>query len=186
MKCSADASGHSVPGATASVSYKVSIHAQPYDYHEIRVTNNQDGTLTFYYDWLSTSGSKSNLTTCFIHEYVTYPGGNPYTPPLPFTGSVPNPTITPNPYQKGSTGTIPDNQLLWPTTTSYTANSFTATQTWEFDDSAIGTVNQQIPGPDSGPLSITRTVGSRPPYVPYWWYSVTKNGTTAWTSLPGQ
>ena len=166
--------------------YTVAIHAQPYNFCQTSVTDNGNGTLHFTYQWSSTDGNLSDLDpSCLVHEYVTYPGSNPYTAPLPFTGSVPNPTITPNPYMKGSTGAIADNQLLWSTTTPYTPNSFTATQTWEFDDSATGQTNQQIPGPGSGPLSITRAVGSRASYTGTW-YSVTKNGTTAWVQLSSQ
>lgn len=176
--------------------YTLSIHAQPYNFHQTYVTDNGDGTLSFTYAWSSTDGSLAHLDpSCLVHEYVTYPGGNPYTPPLPFfltdpdTGQpykIPNPTITPSPYAKGSQGAIPDDQTLWGTVQPYTNQSVTATQTWEFDDSATGQTNQQIPGPDSGPLSIVRAVGPRtPPYIGTW-YSVTKNGTTAWLLLSRQ
>lgn len=182
-------------GAKASVSYGAYIHAQPYNFHQTNVTDNGDGTLAFTYFWLSTSGNLSDLDpNCVVHEYVTYQGGNPYYPPAPFTVAIqgiPNPTITPTPKNPGSAGFIVDNQLFRGSSSldvvqPYQLAYFSATQTWEFDDSATGETNKKIPGPDSGPLSINRNIGPRPPYIPYWWYSVTKNGTTAWTQLPNQ
>ena len=182
-------------GAKASVSYGASIHPQPYNSHQTNVTDNGDGTLAFTYFWLSTSGNLSDLDpNCVVHEYVTYQGGSPYYHPAPFTVAIqgiPNPTITPTPKNPGSAGFIVDNQLFRNSSSldvvqPYQLAYFSATQTWEFDDSATGETNKKIPGPDSGPLSINRNIGPRPPYIPYWWYSVTKNGTTAWTQLPNQ
>ena len=201
LTCSATATAQSIPEASGSLSYTVGIHAQPYDFHQTQVIDNGNGTLKFTYFWLSTDGKIGDLDPdCLVHEYVTYPGGNPYTPPVPFivvnpaTGTsagLENPTIAPTPKLPGSVGILTDNQLfggnyLLGVAKPYQSQQFTATQTYEFDDSATNQTNQQIPGPDSGPLSITRTIGIRPPYIPYWWYSVTKNGTTAWTSLPNQ
>ena len=185
-------------GANASIgTVTLGIHAQPYNYHQTSVTDDGKGTLTFIYFWSSTSGSLGNLDpSCLVHEYITYPGGSPYVPPPPFTvtsstggpAGLANPTITPTPKLSGSVGALTDHQLFGGTNPlnaapPYQSQTFTATQTYEFDDSATGQVNQPIPGPDAGPLSITRSIGFRPPYVPTWWYSVTKNGTTAWASL---
>jgi hypothetical protein len=179
-------------------SYSASIHAQPYNFHQTNVTDNGDGTLQFTYFWLSTNGNLGDLDpNCVVHEYVTYPGsGSNYVPPDPFIVTaypygLSNPTITPIPKRPGSTGYLTDNQLFRGSSPldviqPYQLAYFSGTQTYEFDDSATGETNKQIPGPDSGPLSIDRTIGPRPPYVPYWWYSVTKNGTTAWTPLPNQ
>ncbi len=167
----------------------IAIHPQPYNFHQTDVTDNQNGTLTFTYFWSSTDGQLGDLDpSCLIHEYVTYQGGNPYVPPAPFSvqgGGLPNPTITPSPKRTGSLGYIVDNQLLAGVVQPHTSQSFVGTQTWEYDDSATGKTNQPIPGPDSGPLSITRAVGSRIPYVGTW-YSVTKNSSTAWLQLSSQ
>ena len=203
LKLSASATG--TPGyfqgggsAGASVGpVTIGIHAQPYNFHQTQVMDNGNGTLTFTYFWLSTDGNLSDLDpSCLVHEYVTYQGGSPYVPPAPFTVTTPdgrpaglaNPTISPSPKLPGSVGILTDNQLFGGTNPlnaapPYQLQTFTGTQTYEFDDSATGQVNQPIPGPDAGPLSITRNIGPRPPYTPYWWYSVTKNGTTAWASL---
>ena len=173
LKCSADASGHSVPGATASVSYKVSIHAQPYNYQKVPGGGNMglDGSLSFTYDWSSTTGNKNDLTSCFWHEYVLYPGkagtaANPnlYSPPSPpfSTIAYPNPTVSPGTGPSGGamTGTnrVVDTQGVPPFVppSLYTYGTFTATQVYEFDDTATGETNVQIPGPDSGLFSIVR------------------------------
>ena len=176
-------------------SYTVSIHAQPYNWHQTNVTDNLDGTLSFSYDWQSTSGNKADLTSCFIHEWVTYPTppGTPlvptyYAPPSPFNASLPNPTVQPGTGNQGQPATDPnggyDTQFVPGYASPYSSASFTATQTYEFDDTATGESNVRVPGPDSGPLSITRTIGNRAPYASsIWWYSVTKNGSTAWFQL---
>jgi len=38
----------------------------------------------------------------------------------------------------------------------YTYGTFTGTQVYQYNDSAIGQTNVRIPGPDSGPFSIVR------------------------------
>ena len=177
--------------------YQLKIHAQPYNFYQTSVTDNGSGTLTFKYAWLSTDGNLSDLDpSCLVHEYVTYQGGSHYTPPAPFTVTAPNggpatlanPTISPTPKLPGSTGVLTDNQLFGGTSPlnaapPYYEQTFIGTQTYDFDDSATGQVNQPIPGADAGPLSITRKIGVRSQYLPNWWYSVTKNGTTAWAPL---
>jgi hypothetical protein len=40
----------------------------------------------------------------------------------------------------------------------YTYGTFTVTQVFQFDDTATGQANVQIPGPNSGPFAIVRTV----------------------------
>lgn len=93
-------------------SYNVTVHPQPYNFHKVvgQGLIGVDGTLKFVYDWSSTSGNKDNLTTCFWHEYVTYPGPvgtatnpNKYDPPNPPFNFVPgvnwiyNPDVNPAP-----------------------------------------------------------------------------------------
>jgi hypothetical protein len=167
--------------------YSVSIHAQPYNFRQTQVTDNGDGTLSFTYHWLSTDGQLSHIGSgCVVHEFVTYQGPNPFPLPAPFVGSINNPTVLPDPPQQGSAGVIYDDQLMPSTAKPYQSATVISTQKWEYDDSATGELDVVVPGPDSGPLSITRTIGVRPPYIPYWWYSVNKNGTTAWAPLTGQ
>lgn len=38
----------------------------------------------------------------------------------------------------------------------YTYGTFTATQVYQYDDTATGDISLPIPGPDSGPFSIVR------------------------------
>lgn len=176
-------------GSDASLdSYTVSIHAQPYNWHITSVFANgdnsldsskADGSLEFYYDWSSTSGSKADLITCFIHEWVTYPGpvGTAafplsYTMPAPFSGSLFNPTVLPGTGTNGQPATDSsgyDHQGM-------PNFSLTSTQKYEFDDTATGEMNTIIPGPDSGPLSIVRSVHTSGGIV--WYYTLTKSGYT--------
>ncbi len=177
---------------TASLSYTLTIHAQPYNYHQTNVTDNGDGTLTFYYDWLSTDGNKADLTSCYFHEYVTYPGpvGTAmfpiyYTMPTPFNGSLPNPTVLPGIGSSGQPMTTPevvdDQNMPSLIPFPHVTGSFTGTQKYEFDDTATGETDTIIPGPDSGPLSIVRSVYSQGGIL--WYYSVTKSGYTATKSI---
>lgn len=168
-------------------SYTVTVHAQPYNFHQTYVGDNGNGTLSFTYQWLSTDGKLGDIGAgCVVHEFVTYSGPDPFVFPAPFTGASPNPTVLPDPPQPGSAGVIYDDQLMVSTAKPYQSASAISTQKWEYDDSDTGEKDVIVPGPDSGPLTITRTITVRPPYIPYWWYSVNKNGSTAWTPLTGQ
>lgn len=180
------------------MSYSVSVHAQPYNFHRVVGAGsiNTDGSLTFVYDWSSTSGNKNDLTSCYWHEYVTYPGPvgtdavpNKYYPPNPpFASQVgvswyPNPLISPGSGTQGGamTGTnqVLDTQKVPPLTapSTYTNASFTATQMFEFDDTATGQTDVQIPGPDSGPWSIVRQFQLYDAHD--YQYSCTKSGKTS-------
>jgi len=168
-------------------SYSVTVHPQPYNFHQTLGQDNGDGTISFQYAWLSTSGGRiTDLTSCYLHERVTYPGGNPYYPPLPFVVAppgTPNPTVAPGALKNGilmtSTATNGDTHSPWPLSTNYsdfTSLTVSAAQRYEFDDIATGDTNLLVPGPDST-QTITRIiypVGAPP--SPDWWYKVTKNG----------
>lgn len=141
-------------GAQASAgSYGASIHAQPYNFHRVvgKGSINTDGSITFVYDWNSTTGSKDDLTSCFWHEYVTYPGNvgtaanpNPYYPPDPpfdFPTGVTwlnNPEIGPGIGNQGGpmtgTNTVTDNQLVPPLVVPplYTYGTYTGTQVFQY------------------------------------------------------
>ncbi len=169
--------------------YTLKIHAQPYNYHQTNVTDNQDGSLTFTYGWSSTDGNLGSLGSCYFHERVTYPGGSPYVVPAPFSypNSLPNPTVAPGTGTSGivmtATNTNSDTQHTFTPVALYSNATITAQQQYEYDDIATGANNTIVPGPGSGPFAITRTVAPRPPYAVYWWYSCTKQGTTAWLAL---
>jgi len=161
----------------AYLSYTLSIHPQPYNFKKVVGGGNIgfDGTLSFTYDWLSTSGNKDDLTTCYWHEYVTYPGPvgtaanpnkyYPSKPPFNFILDVSwldNPFINPGIGNKGGPMTkgyqVADTQHVPPLVAPslYTYGTFTATQVYQYDDTATGDANLQIPGPDSGPFQIVR------------------------------
>lgn len=65
---------------------------------------------------------------------------------------------------------------------NYANGTYTATQEFEFDDTATGETNIKIPGLGSGPLQIVRTVQ----FVDstHYLYTVTKDGISNSLSLP--
>lgn len=177
-------------GASAAAGpITIAVHAQPYDFYQTSVTDNGDGSLTFTYGWSSTDGNLGSLGSCYLHERVTYPGGSPYIVPAPFSypNPLPNPTVAPGTGTSGivmtATNTNSDTQHTWTPVAPYSNATLTAQQQYEYDDVATGVSNTIVPGPGSGPFAITRTVAPRPPYAVYWWYSCTKQGTTAWLAL---
>ncbi len=167
----------------------IAVHAQPYNYHKTSQTDNRDGTISFTYDWLSTTGNKSDLTDCYSHERVSYDGATgpkSYFPPSPFSLStgLDNPTVLPTTDQQNSSMAVTtgsDTHYVWASTGPYsTPKTVTAHQRYEYNDHATGEQNVLIPGPDST-ASIDRTISNNvPPYQPnVWVYSVTKQGFTA-------
>ncbi len=170
----------------------LSIHAQPYNWQKTSQTNNQDGTISFTYNWLSTTGNKADLTSCYSHERVNYPGSTgpgSYFPPSCFSLSVglDNPTVQPpSDTSSMANGTGYDIHHTWAVSPFYIYTTVTATQRYEFNDSVTGETNVLVPGPDST-ASIVRTVtntGTPSPSFINWYYSVSKQGLTAWLQLP--
>ena len=183
--------------------YSVSVHPQPYNFKRVVGGGviGLDGTLSFTYDWLSTSGSKDDLTSCFWHEYVTYPGPigtianpnkyYPSNPPFAFIPGVSwlnNPDVNPAPPSLGGAMTglnkVADTQYVPPLVDSalYTYGIFTATQVYQFNDTATGESNKQIPGPDSGPFSIVREFKIYDTHD--YRYTVTKDGKMSFVLKP--
>jgi len=181
LRAEADATTKYIPNGDMCMAYidyyNVNVHPTPYNFHKVPGAGfiGADGSLTFVYDWSSTSGSKNDLTSCFWHEYVTYPGtvgtaANPskYYPPNPPFNFVPgvswlnNPDVNPAPPSPGgamtATNQATDTQNVPPLVdpSLYTYGTFTGTQVYQYNDSAIGQTNVRIPGPDSGPFSIVR------------------------------
>jgi len=192
-------------------SYQVTVHAQPYNFRQAMGQDNHNGTLTFSYTWLSTDGDVSHLTSCVVYEHVTYQGAHgtsanpvPYQPSFPpwdmAWSSPPNglhdPTELPNPKLPatnvnpaagiglGDGQNIVGGFLLPANNTDSVSSSFIATQNYWFDDSATNEQMLQIPGPDSGPISIVRTVHNNyNPATGYptpfgYVYTVIKNGVS--------
>lgn len=190
---SATANASSQSGScTAKASYdgwQVQVHAQPYNWTMTGWSdNNGSGILSFIYYWKSTSGRIADLGSCFWHERVTYPGSaNPYVTPAPFTGSYPNPTISPGLLQHGgnmATTSATDSQVVWPMVTVEDRKPVDVppiNQRYEFDDTTTGEVDVLVPGPDST-ATIVRTIGTRG-NAPGLWYSVTKQGHIAWLQV---
>lgn len=98
-----------------------------------------------------------------------------------------NPTVLPGTGRAGiimtSLSTNGDTHHLWETSSNYSdfvSVTVSAAQRYEFDDVDTGEMNVLTPGPDSK-QTITRTIYpvGVPPYLPDWWYSVTKNGVPA-------
>ncbi len=188
-------------------SYQVTIHAQPYNFHQLgAVMDNGDGTLSWNYVWNSTTGNLSDIGPgCTIYEYVSYDGnttgtyfsGPPagYAPPHPPVGPASNggiyanfnPTISPNPTVPGGAASagamndIQDKPYSFAASSSCVAATWTATQTYKFDDTATGEKAIVVPGPGAGPMTITRHVYpvGTPPNLPTWYYTVNKSGSTS-------
>jgi len=186
----------------AYLSYTLTVHATPYNFKKVVGGGNIgfDGTLSFTYDWLSTDGNRNDLTTCYWREYVTYPGPvgtaanpnqfYPQNPPFNFVPGVSwlnNPYVNPPPPSLGNLMTGPtatDTQNVPPLVdpSLYTYGTFTATQVFQYTDTATGDSNIQIPGPDSGPFSIVREFKSYDPNN--YRYTVTKDGKMSFVLKP--
>ncbi len=168
--------------------YSVSIHAQPYNWHITGVTPGpapthgiKAGELEFLYGWSSTSGSISDLNMCFLHELVTYPGPNPFTVPAPFSWANPLPNGVPYP-GSGAKGLAMtdlangrDVQHYFTPVQPYFAGTLSATQVFQFDDTATGETNVTVPGTDAtGTIlrSFSRLSGTSP-----WYYTVSKGNS---------
>jgi len=183
--------------------YNVTVHATPYNFQKVVGGGNIgfDGTLSFTYDWLSTTGNKNDLIDCFWHEYVTYPGPvgtadfpnkyYPQNPPFDFSPGgnyLANPFVSPGTQRSGGpmTGTnqAVDTQNVPPLVNPslYTYGTFTATQVYLYDDVAAETSDVQIPGPDSGPFSIVREFKYYDPNN--YRYTVTKDGKMSFVLKP--
>jgi hypothetical protein len=76
---------------------------------------------------------------------------------------------------------IQDNPQAFAPSSSLVGATWTATQTYKFDDTATGEKGTVVPGPGAGPMTITRQVYpvGQPPMVLTWYYTVNKSGTTS-------
>jgi hypothetical protein len=197
---------------SGSLSYSISVHAQPYNYYRIpgqsvkgqNADGSPNGEIDWTYGYSSTDGNTNDLTTCYWHEYVTYPGmvgaiaqPNKYYPQNPpFNYSAPaqfinNPTVFPGAGTNGNLmkavydpDPIKDKAEEFDITkvpafvdpSLYTYGTYTATQLFQFDDTATGETNVTVPGAGSGPYSIVRTVQILDPND--YQYSATKDTVT--------
>ncbi len=138
------------------------------------------------YLWDSSSRRLADLQSCFVREWVSYPGGNPYTFPAPFP-----PIVQSNPYDggglsnygAGSDGGAGDINSPWggtqtPFQEPYFANSFTATQVFQY---ACPCRNSGAYTTFTNTFAITRAVSSNGNGT--WNYVLTKTGSTATGSI---
>jgi hypothetical protein len=138
-----------------------------------------NGVLSCQYTWNSSTGNLPDLSACTVREYVTYPGTSPFiwkSPPYA-------PTQTPFPVTLGgpaTTGTAPDTHGHPSFVTPYSADSFTATQYYQY---ICPCANGGQPVNIMGPLSISRSITFISPSGK-WQYTATKSGVTASTLLP--
>ncbi len=195
--------------ATASVGpITIAVHAQPYNWHSIGYTDgngvhhsdplvdNVNGHLFFHYEWSSTSGSKADLTTCTIGEYIDWSGNSQgtYQPGAYFLPSPPvGLTAAGNPYgydnptsvMEAATTTLPLGDDLKPPSSwqaPYQPAHWSGTQKYVFTDTTTGDTNVIVPGPDAGPYTIDRDVTKYSTNT--YKYTVSSRGSTAQTFLP--
>ena len=188
---------------TCSLAYSITIHAQPYNFRRVPGQGKIgiDGNIDWVYNYSSTDGNPNDLTTCTWHEHLTYPGGqvgtqaspNKYYPPSPPFGYPASGTAWFNnpdfgtdvslvPSPAGSSPEIDDITFVPAFLKPYVYGTFSTTQVFEFNDSATGDKNVQIPGPDSGPFTIVRTVKYVDPT--HYEYDVSKASVSDTLSLP--
>jgi hypothetical protein len=75
------------PGTWASSATPV-----PINFQQVQYTGLPNGTLQTIYSWQSSDGSIADLKNCQIEERVHYAGLDPFDWPIPWYGSVDNPT----------------------------------------------------------------------------------------------
>ena len=120
-----------------------------------------------------------------LRTNITLPSP-PFGYPSPGTAWFNNPdfgtdvSLVPSP--SGSSPEIDDRTLVPAFLKPYTNGTFSTTQVFEFNDSATGDKNVQIPGPDSGPFTIVRTVKYVDPT--HYKYDVSKATVSDTLSLP--
>jgi hypothetical protein len=153
--------------------------AVPTNYQQTQGSDAGNGVLSFQYTWTSSTGNLADLSACTVREYVTYPGTSPFiwkSPPYA-------PFQTPFPVTLGTSatnGTSPDTHGHPGFVTPYSADSFTATQYYQY---ICPCANGGQPVNIMGPLSANRSISFLSPSGK-WQYTATKSGVTASTLLP--
>jgi hypothetical protein len=162
---------------------------QPVNFTQAGSQSLSGGQLYFLYEWQSNTGNSSDLQSCAVGEFVTYPGyvagqqgvylwPNPPWPstssPNPTTGSVTgNNSYCPWGSSSGTAPCVVDTQNHGAFGSTYADASFPAYQTWQY---TCPGVNSGKPVTLLGPLTIQRSVtNSGTTYT----YTITKSGATA-------
>jgi len=155
--------------------------AVPTNYSQTSGSGDSQGFLHFTYSWGSSTGHLSDLAACTVREYVTYPGTSPFNWPSPpySTASTPFPVTL---GVSGTAGTSSDTHSYPGFQQPYQANSFTATQYYQY---ICPCANGGQPVDLMGPLSITRQVYFSSPNGK-WTYQASKSGVNASVVLPNQ
>ena len=141
------------------------------------------GELDFTYSWSSSSGKMSDLSSCYVGEYVTY-SGSPPSPPFPSSSGFVNPTINPPLGTNDGYGyTILDHNLppSGSFVTPYASATFNGTQTWRYNCACQGTPGVYTSFPGYGSVAIQRQVTNS---SGSWQYVITKQGSTCTLKLP--
>jgi hypothetical protein len=131
--------------------------ATPTNFRQNGAGINNSGTLTFNYNWSSTSGYLADLAACTMGEIVTYnPSNLPFpSPPFPAGLNPANPTIT---NFSASSGAAQDNHSTPGTFVKpYSQQTVVATQYYRY---SCPCQNNGAYVNVVGPLSISRSVTS--------------------------
>jgi hypothetical protein len=164
------------PNTVKTVNQSISAScAVPNNFQQESGYADSSGILHFTYTWSSSSGNLPDLASsgCTVNENVSYPGGDPYywkSPPYQAGSSTPNPTIAPVPPVPGANGSANDTHSHPPFQGPYQADSFTATQYYQY----CCTCNNSSNVPLAGPISIARSVSQNADGT--WKYTITKSG----------
>ena len=155
--------------------------AVPTGYQQTSGSGDGQGILHFTYTWGSSTGNLADLSACTVREYVTYPGNSPFIWPDP-PYSQANTTFPVTLGGPAAAGTAPDTHSYPGFQQPYQANSFTATQYYQY---ICPCANNGQAVNLMGPLSITRQVYFSSPNGK-WTYQASKSGVNASFILPNQ
>jgi hypothetical protein len=149
--------------------------AIPTDWTTTSMSRLASGALFFQYTWASSSGNKTDLSTCTTGETVFYPNypNSPYIWPLPMVSSTINP-FSPLPRGKGSDAGAEDTNFPPDSYQApYFATSFPAIQRFWWSCPYYNGGSQVNFVPD---LTITRRIFKDTDN--FWKYQITKSGVS--------
>ncbi len=172
----------SCPNSLRNVQAQTNVScAVPTNYRQTSGSADSNGILHFTYAWDSSTGKLTDLSACTVREYVTYPGQSPFNWPSPpyLQASTPFPVTQGGP---GTAGSAPDTHGYPGFQMPYQANSFNATQYYQYicpcanNGNAVNLM---------GPLTIARQVYFSSPDGK-WHYQASKSGVIGDVVLPNQ
>lgn len=189
LTASIGAGGEQSPVGSTTLTVASTSGAIPVDFKQTSVADQSNAVLYFTYSWGSSSGNLSDLGSCTVEEFTTYPG---YTagqnlqffwpsPPYSSGSYSPNPeTGQPGP---GSAGTATDTLGHPGFQTPYASATTVSNQIFQFSCPGYrnGQWTQMFPA--SGTIPITRQVSYNSAQN-YWVYTITKSGASNSGELP--